>query len=58
MKPGKNPSVTAQHYDSTVLARQVLWRVCCQSCGTHRFDCRECAGSERGAGPVIRKAGR
>lgn len=52
MKLGKNPSVTACHYDATMMARQALWNVCCASCGVHRFDCTE--STVRSAGPVIR----
>lgn len=53
MKLGKNPSVTACHYDATMMARQALWNVCCASCEVHRFDCSE-GGAKRSAGPVIR----
>lgn len=54
MKLGKNPCVTAQHYDATTLARQALWNVCCARCGVHRFDCGE-SGVANGAGPGLRR---
>lgn len=55
MKLGRGlsaPSVLAQHYDATTLARQALWNCCCARCGAHRFDCSESAVREQ---PVRRK---
>jgi hypothetical protein len=46
------PSVLAQHYDATTLARQVLYNVCCQRTGSHRHDCGEAAVREQ---PVRRR---
>ncbi len=51
----RKSSVLSHHYDSDRMERQALFRVCCQSCDVHRFDCREApVGAKLGAGPVLR----
>lgn len=52
MKPSRAPSVTAQNYDASMLARQVEYNECCARTSAHRFDCREAVRRE----PPVRRA--